>query len=191
MFYLSSASFGHGSFLHSPSPVLLLLPHLSPSGSLVCVDLWAPSPSIEIQIPTRGEQDDQIAGDKGGQDTEVPPPVVKSKAKGLVELVARPICAIFTGAGGMVVQVARPAGGEEVTHILAAGLTTGGGEAVVFGRGTLDDSIVQLGRHHAADQPGEGVELVEPDPPELGYLWGRDGDAAEEGEDDEDEGVEK
>ena len=44
---------------------------------------------------------------------------------------------------------------------------------------------------HAADETGEGDELVEPGAPELGHLGFRDCDSAEEGEGDDDEGVDE
>jgi len=49
--------------------------------------------------------------------------------------------------------------------------------------------IVQFGRHHSADQAGERIELVHPCAPESRHGGGGDGDSAEEGEEDYDEGV--
>jgi len=55
----------------------------------------------------------------------------------------------------------------------------------------FDGSSVKFCNDHAADEAGEGVELIEPCSPELGDLRFRDGDAAEECESDDYEGIEE
>ena len=50
---------------------------------------------------------------------------------------------------------------------------------------------MELRDRHAANEARKGVKLVKPRAPELGDLWFGDGDAAEEGESDDDKGVDK
>jgi len=50
---------------------------------------------------------------------------------------------------------------------------------------------LQLRDDHAADQPRERIKLVEPGAPKTRNLRLGDGDSAEEGEDDDEEGVEQ
>ena len=60
-----------------------------------------------------------------------------------------------------------------------------------FARRTDDLAALEFGDDHTADEAGEGVKLVEPTAPETGDVGAGDGDAAEEGEDDDDKGVEE
>lgn len=148
-------------------------------------------PPVEVQISRPDEQQDQIAPDEGGQNPKVPPSRVEADAKRRVELVADPVGAVRAVRRRVVLQIPRPAGGEEGGHVLPARLAGGGGEAVELARRADDGHLVQLRGHQAGDEAGEGVELVQPGAPEAGDGGLGDGDAAEEGEDDDDEGVEE
>jgi len=70
-------------------------------------------------------------------------------------------------------------------------LSGGGGEGVEFFGSAHNRQAVKFGRHHAGDEAGEGVELVEPCAPEAGDLGLGNRHAAEEGEDDHDKGVDQ
>ena len=50
--------------------------------------------SIEVQIPTAQEQQQQIAPNERRQNAKVPPPVVEANAKRLVELIAHTVRAV-------------------------------------------------------------------------------------------------
>ncbi|GIK00167.1 hypothetical protein Aspvir_004187 [Aspergillus viridinutans] len=56
----------------------------------------------------------------------------------------------------------------------------GGAWKRLYAWGAGDGAAVQLCGDHAADEAGEGVELVETGAPEAGHLGLGDGDAAEE-----------
>jgi hypothetical protein len=117
--------------------------------------------------------------------------MVEREAKGLIELIPNFICTILTRTRGIIPDIARPTPLKETSHILPATLPLGRRKHVEFTGLTLHDPIMQLRRHHPTHQARERDKLVQPHAPELGDLGFRDGDAAEEGEDDDDEGVEE
>ncbi|GKT65725.1 hypothetical protein ColTof4_03509 [Colletotrichum tofieldiae] len=136
------------------------------------------------------EKNDHVATDKRRKDTKIPPAVAEFQAQRLVELVADLVGAVLAARRVVVGEVSGPAVVEKGLHILAARLALWRREGVELGLGAGDLEIVQRRDHHAADEAGEGVELVEPCAPEAGHLRGGDGDTAEQGEGDHDEGVE-
>lgn len=113
----------------------------------------------------------------------------KVVAEGRVKLVADLVRAVIAGRRVVCAEVARAAGGKEVGHVLAARLAGRRGERVELGRRALDLAAVELGDDHAADEARERVQLVQPRAPEARDLRLGNRDAAEEREDDDDEGV--
>ena len=137
------------------------------------------STTVEVEVAGSNEQDDQVAADERGQDTQIPPSVAEAVLERRVELVANLVRTVLAGAGHVVEEVARGAAGEEVAHVLAAALAFRCLESVVFSRCASDCQIVEFGDHHSANEAGEGVQLVQPHTPELGNLGLGDCDTAE------------
>lgn len=111
--------------------------------------------------------------------------------KWLVELVSNLVRAVLARRGRVVDNVTCSAALEEARHVLPACLTRWRTEAVELALGTHHWQIVQFRRDETGDEASEGIELVEPGAPEAWDLWFRDCHTAKEGEDDDDEWVEK
>ena len=148
-------------------------------------------PSIKIQIPTPNKQQEQITTNKRRKNPQIPPTVIKTNQQRLKELIANFKRTVLTDIRHVVSDISRAAILKERRHVFATVLVSGGREGVVF-EGLADDGlVVEFGDDHGGDETGEGVEFVEPGAPEFGDLGFGDGDAAEEGEDDDDERIQK
>ena len=137
------------------------------------------------------QQNGNITRHKRGKNTQIPPPIPPIHLHPLQELLSILERAELAVTPRLVDEIPRAARLEEISHILAARLPDGCDEAVQLPRRAFDFPACQFRGGHAADEAGEGVEFVEPGAPEGGHGGGRDGDAAEEGEGDDDEGVEE
>jgi hypothetical protein len=137
------------------------------------------STTVEVEVAGSNEQDDQVAADERGQNTQIPPSVVEAVLERRVELVANLVSAVLAGTGHVVEQVTGSTTGEEIAHVFAAALALWCLESVVFSRCASDGQVVQFGDYHPADQAREWVQLVQPDTPELRNLGLGDCDTAE------------
>lgn len=142
--------------------------------------------TVEVKEPRSQEQDDQVTSNERSENAQISPPVVEFISERLVELVTNLVCAVFAYVGSVVKNVPRCAAAEEILHVGAAVFTIGCAELVEFARCAFDFAVVEFRDDHAADEACEGVELVEPDTPELGDQGLGDGDTTEQGEDDDD-----
>ena len=105
------------------------------------------SASIEVQISAPQEEQDQIAADECGKDTQVPPPVIETVSQWLIKLVPNLIRAVLADICCVVDEIAGSAAREEGVHILAAGLARGRGERVELRGGADHWSVVEFGYH--------------------------------------------
>jgi hypothetical protein len=137
------------------------------------------STTVEVEVAGSNEQDDQVATDERGQNTQIPPSVVEAVLERRVEFVANLVSAVLAGTGHVVEQVTGSTVGEEIAHVFAAGLALWCLESVVFSRCASDGQVVKFGDYHSTDQAREWVQLVQPDTPELGNLGLGDCDTAE------------
>lgn len=137
------------------------------------------SATVEVQIPRSEEQNDQVAANESSENAQVPPPVRELVAKRLVELITNLVCAVLTYTGSIIEDVAWRTTAEEIGHVVSAVLALWRAELVEFARLAFDFSAVKFGDDHAANEACEGVELVQPHPPELGDLRLGDGDTTE------------
>lgn len=117
--------------------------------------------------------------------------MIERETERLVELIPNFICTILTHTRNVIPDIARPTRLKETSHILPATLPLGRCKHIEFTGPTLHDPIMQFRRHHPTYHARERDKLVQPHAPELGDLGFRDGDAAEEGEDNDNEGVEE
>ena len=101
------------------------------------------------------------------------------------------VSAVFTSISHVADDVTWATGLEEIGHVFAAVLAAGRREALKLGRGTGNFAAMEFSDDHTADKASEGVELVQPRTPEFWDLRLGDCDTAEEGEGDDDEGVEE
>jgi hypothetical protein len=144
------------------------------------------SSSVEVEVPRREEEDDQVATNKCSENAQVSPPVVERVAKRLVKLIADLVRAVLAHVGCLVKEVPRSTTFEVVGHVSSASLTFGCAEGVEFGRLAANGQAVEFGDDHATNQACEGVELVQPHTPEFGDLRLGNGDTTEESEDNDD-----
>ena len=106
-------------------------------------------PSIEIQIPRRQEQQDQITRNERRVDAQIAPAVSKAEFQGLEELIPDFIRAVATDVADVADDVAGTAPLEELGHVPSTILPAGGGETVQF-VGLADHGVaVQFRRDHA------------------------------------------
>lgn len=117
--------------------------------------------------------------------------MIEREAKRFIELIPNSVCTIFTRTCEIIPQIPRTSIFKEPSHILPTTLPTGGLKPIEFQLRALHNPIMQLRRHHPPYQPCERDELVQPHAPEIRDLRFRNGDAAEEGEDDDDKGIEE
>lgn len=116
--------------------------------------------------------------------------MVKLHAEWGVELFARSVSAILARVGEIVDQIASPAVPKEGFHVGAAGLAAGGWEAVKLSGCADDGTAFELRHDHPADEPVQGIELVEPCSPECRDQRARYGHATEQDEGDEHKRIE-
>ena len=103
--------------------------------------------SIEVQISAPQEEQDQVAADKCGKDTQIPPPVIEIVSQWLIELVSNLVGAVLADICCVVDKIASSAAREENIHVLAARLARGRGEGVEL-RGRADHwAVVEFGHH--------------------------------------------
>lgn len=139
---------------------------------------------VVVEVFGSNEENNQVTGDEGGEDTEIPPSVAEVVSKRSVELVANLVSAVLAHAGHVVADVAWPTTSEEVAHVGTAGLALWCSESVKLVIGALNHFAVKFRNHHTTNQSSERVELVKPNTPELRDGRLGDGDTAEEREDD-------
>ena len=177
-------------FLSGPKVSFSLFPFPFPYPSCLFAKVLPP---IKVQISTRQKQYHKVTRNKRCKDPQIPPPIHKRKSQRLKELIAhlvRAVIALFR-ARRRTGQVSRPAGIKERSHVVRAAHVWRTGKVLKF-LGCADDRQVMEFRYcHAAYQTCKGVELVQPDAPELGDLRLGNGDAAEEGKCDDDKGVDE
>lgn len=149
------------------------------------------SPPIEIQKPARSKQYDQIAPNKGRQNAQISPPLVEREAIGLIKLIPNLVRAILTRARKVISEIPWPTPFKELRQVVSTILPRRSGEAIELMWPALHHPPVQFRRYHPTHQPRERHELVQPHAPELRYLRLRNRNAAEEGEDDDNEGIEE
>ena len=137
------------------------------------------------------KQKHQITPDKRDQNPQIPPAILKCKIQSVVKLISNFIRAILTHTCRVIHEIPKPAALEERRHIFPTRLAGEGREVLKLHRRAVHGSIVEFGDDHAADEASEGVELVQPSTPEFRDGPFGDGDAAEEREGDDDEGVEE
>ena len=73
--------------------------------------------------------------------------MIEAEGQGLIELVTHLVCTILTHTRRIVGDIAGSTVGEEVAHVLAAGLARRGGEGVVLGGGAVDGAAFEFGHH--------------------------------------------
>ncbi len=83
------------------------------------------------------------------------------------------------------------ANSEELVHVLPTSLSRWRIEVIQLRCSAYNGPIVQLCDDHATNKARKRIELKEPGAPECRYLWVWNGDAAEEGECDNQERIEK
>ena len=86
--------------------------------------------SIEVQISAPQEEQDEVAADECGKDTQIPPPVIEAVSQWLIELIPNLVGAVLAEVGCVVDKIAGTAAREEGVHILAARLAGGWVEGV-------------------------------------------------------------
>lgn len=107
--------------------------------------------AVEVQVPTSNEQQKQIAGNEGREDTKVPPSGVERNAERFVELVSNTVCTIRAVRGLVACQVSSATRSEEVRHVLPASLTGRRCESVVLGLLADHWSVVQFVGNKTSD----------------------------------------
>ena len=149
------------------------------------------SPPIEIEVPTPQKQQDQITRYECRENPQIPPPISIFEPQRLVKLFAHLIRAVFARTSRVIHDIPGSAIPEKRSHVFPARQSRRRREPLQFARRADDLAALELGDDHAPNEPGEGIKLIEPAAPETGNLRARDGDPAEEGEDDDDKRVEE
>ena len=80
-----------------------------PSVHDFCSVLLHRSAAVEVQIPAPQEQQDQVAANECGKDTQIPPPVIEIVSQRLVELVSDFVGAILADVRCVIDKIARSA----------------------------------------------------------------------------------
>lgn len=80
---------------------------------------------------------------------------------------------------------------DKVSCPVLTSLVRRGVEDIEFVGSTLDNQAVEFRREHRRKCPRIRYELVKPISPETGHTWVRNGDTAEQREDNSDKGVEE
>lgn len=94
------------------------------------------------------------------------------------------------GGSKRIIKVATK-GSDKVSCPLLTSLVRGRVEGIEFVRSTLDGQTVEFRRQHRRKCPRIRHQFIKPVSPEAGHTRVRDGDTAEQGKDDADEGVEE
>ncbi len=118
-----------------------------PSMHDFCSVLLHRSAAVEVQIPTPQEQQDQVAANECGKDTQIPPPVIEIVSQRLVELVSDFIGAILADVRCVIDKIACSAAREESIHILAARLAGRRRKGIELRRGANHGAVVKFGHH--------------------------------------------
>ena len=105
------------------------------------------SATVEVQIPAPQEEQDQVAADESGKDTQIPPPVIETVSERLIKLVSDLVRAVLADVCCVVDEIACSAAREESIHVLAARLAGGRGEGVELGGGADYRAVVKFGHH--------------------------------------------
>lgn len=116
------------------------------------------------------EKEDQIASNKGNEDAHVPPPVVEGEIEAFIELVSDRESTILACTGGIIDEVSRTTGREEINHVFTTSLASWRVEKVELCSFADNGKIVKFGDDHSADQTSEWIQLVEPSTPEFRNL---------------------
>jgi len=170
----------------SANPAIMFHTDLSP------VHSRSPSlPSIKVQIPRAQKQQDQITRNEGRVNPQIPPPVPETQLQGLIKLIPDLVRAITTHITDIADDITRGTSREKVAHVFSTILPGWGWERVEFRRFADDAEVVEFCRHHTGNKACKGVEFIEPVAPKARDLRLGDGDAAEEGECDDDKRVDQ
>ena len=105
------------------------------------------SAAIEVQIPAPQEQQDQVAADECGKDTQIPPPVIEVVSQRLVELISDFIGAILADVRCVIDKISCSAAREESIHVLAARLAGRRSKGIELRRGANHRAVVKFGHH--------------------------------------------
>lgn len=91
------------------------------------------SAAVEIQPPTPGKQQNEVAPNEGYKDTQISPPIPIRIAKRLIELISDLVSTVLTSfCAGIVGDIAGAPSGEESRHVFTACLTHGRDDGVQF-----------------------------------------------------------
>lgn len=135
------------------------------------------------------EEKNQVTSNKGSENSQISPPVVKVEAQCRIKLVADGIRAVRAFTSGIVHNVSRSHVRKVALHVITTALAEWCSKGVQLASRASNRTIVQFCDDHTTNHTREGVELVQPSAPEARDLGLWDGDTAEEGEDNDYERV--